>query len=184
MQIAEGVSKVLYFRKIGDATDGATLVLQQEHSKSYKRDREAVVTKYGRVFKKGSLEDEVSITALQATDDPCYEMLEDSIVEGYAIECWEIDLSKKDESSGKFQGEYRQGWITEWESTSPSEDDPTVEGTMVTFSKRQKGLCTVPESDLQGILGYVFHDLIASDVADDGLAELPSDTVPEEAPTV
>ncbi|RXK19094.1 phage major tail protein, TP901-1 family [Macrococcus sp. DPC7161] len=173
-QIAEGVSKVLYFRKLGETT-AATLVLQTEHSKSYKRDREAVVTKAGRVFRAAQLEDEISISALQSTSDDAYKMIDNSIVDGYALECWEVDLSKKKpDSTNQFQAEYRQGWMTEWESTSPAEDDPTVEGTYVTFGKRQEGFATVPEADLNknGILGYVFHDMIASDVPDDGLADL------------
>ncbi|UTH14769.1 phage major tail protein, TP901-1 family [Macrococcus equipercicus] len=176
-QIADGVSKVLYFRKLGD-TKPATLVLQQEHSKSYKRDREAVVTKAGRIFKKALLEDELSIKALQSTADDAYKMLDDSIVDDFALEVWEVDLAKKS-ADGKFQSEYRQGWLTEWEATSAAEDDPTVEGTFVTYGKRQKGLATVPPEDLQanGILGYVFHDMIASDVADDGLADLASQPV-------
>lgn len=179
MQIADGVSKVLYFRKLGDKT-AATLVLQQEHSKSYKRERDAVITKAGKVFKKGELEDEISIKALQSTKDDAYKMLEKSIVDGDAIELWEVDLSKKSsnpESTGKFQAEYRQGYLTEWEATSPSEDDPTVEGTFVTFGTRQIGLVTVPPEDLKngGVLGYAFHDMIASDIPKDGLATLPSE---------
>ncbi|WP_312039289.1 phage major tail protein, TP901-1 family [Macrococcoides bohemicum] len=175
-QIADGVSKVLFFRKIGDTT-AATLVLQQEHSKSYKREREAVVTKAGNVYRKGPLEDEVSITALQSTADDAYKMLVDSILEGEGLELWEVDLSKKkSDSTTQFQAEYRQGWLTEWEETSPAEDDPTIEGTFVTFGKKQDGFATVPAEFLsdKGVLGYLFHDMIASDVADDGLATLES----------
>jgi TP901-1 family phage major tail protein len=45
--IAKGVHKVLYFRKLGEAAEGAKLVFQTEHSKSYSRDRESTVTKDG-----------------------------------------------------------------------------------------------------------------------------------------
>ncbi len=177
--IADGVSKVLYFRKLGDTTP-AKLVLQQEHSISKKREREAIKTKAGNVFRAGALEDEVSITALQSTADDAYKMLDDSITDDYAVEMWEVDLSKKkSDGVNQFQAEYRQGWITEWEATSPAEDDPTVEGTFVTFGKRQLGFATVPAEDLgtNGILGYAFHDMIASDVADDGLADLAAQPV-------
>jgi len=178
-QIASGVSKVLYFRKLGDTT-AATLVLQQEHSKSYSRERERVVTKAGTVFRAGQLEDELSITALQSTADDAYAMLTKSIVDDEALEVWEVDLSKKKpDAENQFQAEYRQGWLSEWEETSPSEDDPTVEGTFTTFGKKQDGFATVPAEDLKanGILGYLFHDMIASDVADDGLADLKASPV-------
>ncbi|MBU8567587.1 phage major tail protein, TP901-1 family [Virgibacillus pantothenticus] len=178
MPIAKGVHKVLYFRKLGEAANAAKLVFQTEHAKSYKRDREATPTKDGNVSGSGALEDEVSISALQSTDDPTYTMLEDSIVEDYPVEMWEVDLAKRKvfNEGGKevikFAAEYRQGYITEWEATSSAEDDPEVEGTFLTEGVRQKGFVTLPEGDME-TLAYVFHDLLPTDPADDGLAKPP-----------
>jgi TP901-1 family phage major tail protein len=174
--IAKGVHKVLYFRKLGEASEGAKLVFQTEHSKSYSRDRESTVTKDGSVSGSGVLEDEVSISALQAETDPTFTMLSDSIVEDYPVEMWEVDLADKleDATAGTvtFGAEYRQGYITEWETTNPAEDDPEVSGTFVTEYKRQKGRVSLPEADIE-TLGYVFHDVLATDPADDGLATPP-----------
>ncbi|MDL4842837.1 phage major tail protein, TP901-1 family [Aquibacillus rhizosphaerae] len=175
-EIAKGVSKVLYFRKLGEASEGAKLVFQTEHSKSYSRDRESTVTKDGNVSNGGPLEDEVSISALQAETDPTFVMLSDSIVDDFPVEMWEVDLSKPTETGvepdivTQYAAEYRQGHITEWETTDGAEDDPEVSGTFVTSFKRQKGLVTIPEADLE-TLSYVFHDLLTEDPADDGLAE-------------
>ncbi|WP_079480567.1 phage major tail protein, TP901-1 family [Halobacillus salinus] len=174
-KIAQGIHKVLYFRKLGEAADGARLVFQTEHSKSYSRDREKKDTKDGAVSRANTLEDEVSISALQSTKDPTFKMLEDSILDDFPLEMWEVDLSTKSvDDSGtepvtKFDAEYRQGYITEWEPTSPAEGDAEVEGTFVSEGKRQKGQVTLPEGHIQ-TLSYVFHDLLSDDVADDGLA--------------
>jgi TP901-1 family phage major tail protein len=175
--IAKGVHKVLYFRKLGEAAEGAKLVFQTEHSKSYSRDRESTVTKDGSVSGSGALEDEVSISALQAETDPTFTMLSDSIVEDYPVEMWEVDLADKVEDETTpgtftFGAGYRQGYITEWETTNPAEDDPEVSGTFVTEYKRQKGRVNLPESDIE-TLGYVFHDVLATDPADDGLGTPP-----------
>jgi TP901-1 family phage major tail protein len=176
--IAKGVHKVLYFRKLGEAAEGAKLVFQTEHSKSYSRDRESTETKDGSVSGSGALEDEVSISALQAETDPTFTMLSDSIVDDYPVEMWEVDLADREETGTDpdtvttFAAEYRQGYITEWETTNPSEDDPEVSGTFVTQFKRQKGRVTLPSNDIE-TLGYVFHDVLATDPADDGLGTPP-----------
>ncbi|WP_077621566.1 phage major tail protein, TP901-1 family [Sediminibacillus massiliensis] len=182
-EIAKGVHKVLYFRKLGEAAEAARLVFQTEHSKSASRERETTQTKDGGVSGGAPLEEEVSISALQSTDDPTFTMLEDSIYgdetddQGYAVEMWEVNLAKKTvetDTDGtteitKFAAEYRQGYITSWETTSGSEDDPTVEGTFITEGKRKKGKVTLPDGDIE-TLSYVFHDILAEDPADDGLA--------------
>lgn len=183
-EIAKGVHKVLYFRKLGEAAAGLKLVFQTEHSKSATREREATQTKDGGVSSGSVLEEEVSISALQSKNDPTFTMLEESIYgddtdkDGYPVEMWEVDLAQKTVVTGsdgttevtKFAAEYRQGHITEWETTDGSEDDPEVSGTFVTSFKRQKGLVTLPEEDM-GTLEYAFHDLLVEDVADDGLAQ-------------
>lgn len=174
VQAIMGTDKVLYFRKLGE-TEAGTLVLQQEHSKSASREREKTPTKFGSVSRKGLLEEEVSITALQATDDPFYETLQDAVYDDYPMEMWEVDLTKQNTpaegSPVQFQGEYRQGFVTSWEESSGSEEEASVEGTFVTEAKRQKGLVTLSPDQIKE-LQYVFHDMTAEDVPDDGLASM------------
>lgn len=168
-----GSDKVLYFRKLGEAESG-TLVLQTEHSKSASREREKTQTKFGAVSRSGALEEEVSISALQSKDDPFFEVLQDAVYEDYPMEVWEVDLNKKsdDETGGtKYQGEYRQGFLSSWEESSNAEEEATVEGTFVTEGVRQKGLVTLTPEQLEE-LQYVFHDMTAEDIPDDGLADL------------
>lgn len=176
-QILEGTSKVLLFRELGKA-EAFTLVLQQEHEGSLSRERESVATKFGTVSRAGALEDEVSITAIQAKDDPATKKLKDAVRFSKPLELWEVNLAvKHNEQENQFASEYRQGYLTEWTETNPSEDDPTVEGTFMTHGDYQEGFVTMPEEyrDIANVLGYKFHDAVASDIATDGLASLPED---------
>ena len=162
-----GSEKVLYFRKKGEATAG-TLVLQTEHSISASREKESIKTKFGNVPVGSSLEEEISMTALQAQDDPFYEVLENSIYDDYDLEVWEVDINKG--SGNKRQAEYRQGNLTEWERTA-GEEAIEVEGTFVPYGKRQKGEVTLSPEQIEE-LQYVFHDMTPEDVADEDLEEL------------
>lgn len=165
-----GSDKVLYFRKLG-STEAGTLVLQTEHSISASREQETQATKFGNVGISSALEEEISISALQSAEDPFYEVLEDAVYDDYPLEVWEVNLNKAG-AEGKYQAEYRQGNLTSWERSS-GEEAETVEGTFVTFGKRKKGLATLTAEQLEQ-LDYVFHDMTAEDVADDGLANIVS----------
>lgn len=180
VQAMMGTDEVLYFRKLG-STESGTLVLQTEHSKSASREREKTPTKFGSVSRKGLLEEEVTISALQATDDPYFHILQDAVYDDYPMEVWAVKLNKATTETGadgttevtKYEGEYRQGFITSWEESSNSEEEATVEGTFMTEGKRKKGLVTLSADQIKE-LEYVFHDMTAEDVPEDGLASMVS----------
>lgn len=186
VQAIMGTDEVLYFRKLG-STEAGTLVLQTEHSKSASRERETTPTKFGSVSRKGLLEEELTISALQASDDPYFNILQDSVYDDYPMECWAVKLNKAETTTGgdgsgevtKYQGEYRQGFVTSWEESSNSEEEATVEGTFMTEGKRQKGLVTLSPEQIEE-LEYVFHDMTADDIPEDGLAGIvdPGETTP------
>lgn len=171
--------RVLYFRKGGAAEDAARLVLQVEHEKSASRERESTATKDGAVPGSAQLEEEVSINALIAEENPTFTMIEDSTYgtdaepDGYWLEMWEVNLDdKKDDGSGTttYGAEYRQGYMTEWTATMPTgEDDPEAEGTFMTYDRRKRGRATLTPNQIQE-LSYVFHDVTKDDPATDGLA--------------
>lgn len=165
-----GKEKVLYFRKKGEAQAGF-LVLQTEHSISASREKETQATKFGNVAISSVLEEEISMSALQATDDPYFEVLQDAVYEDYEMEVWEVDINKAS-AEGKYQAEYRQGDISSWERTE-GEEASAVEGTFLTNGVRQKGLVTLSADQIE-TLQYVFHDMTPDDIADEGLADLDS----------
>lgn len=166
-----GKEKVLYFRKKGTAEAG-TLVLQTEHSISASREKESTFTKFGNVPISSNLEEEISMSALQAVDDPFFNVLEDSVYDDYEMEVWEVNINKgiTEVDVTKYESEYRQGSITSWERAA-GEEAATVEGTFVTNGKRQKGLVTLSADQIEQ-LQYVFHDMTPDDIADEGLADL------------
>lgn len=167
-----GKEKVLYFRKKGSAEAGF-LVLQTEHAIAASRESESTFTKFGNVPISSSLEEEVTMSALQATEDPYFEVLGDAVYDDYEMEVWEVNMNKgvTEVDVTKYEAEYRQGKITSWERTA-GEEAATVEGTFITNGKRQKGLVTLSADQLDE-LQYVFHDMTPDDIADDGLASVP-----------
>ena len=169
--------RVLYFRKGGEALDASRLALQVEHEKDASRDRESTATKDGSVSGGAPLEEEVSFTLLISSGNPTYKLIEDSLYgtsaepDGYWLEMWEIDLDDKQGTAPDvtYGAEYRQGYVTEFSQTLPTEDNAEAEGTFMTEFKRQKGRATLTAQQLQK-LSYVFHDVVQTDPADDGLA--------------
>lgn len=175
-----GKEKVLYFRKKGSAEAGA-LVLQTEHSISASRESESTFTKFGNVPISSNLEEEISMSALQAQDDPMFTVLEDSVYDDYEMEVWEVNINKgvTELEVTKYESEYRQGKVTSWERAA-GEEAATVEGTFVTNGKRVKGLVTLSPEQVEE-LQYVFHDMTPEDIADEGLSDLDSTPEPPAA---
>lgn len=173
-----GTEKVLYFRKLGSEESGA-LVLQTEHSKSASRERESTVTKFGSVSRGSALEEEVTVSAIQAMEDPTFTMLSDSVYDEYPVEVWEVNVNKGETTTGddgstevtKYQADYRQGYMSSWEETAGSEEEATVEGTFMSEGVRKKGMVTLTPDQVQE-LSYVFHDMTPEDIPEDGLAEI------------
>ena len=89
-----GKNKILMFRKYGDTKAAAKLALQTEHKWEYSRDADTTKTKDGAVVADGGLETTLSINAI-GTKDEVNEMLKQSVVDGFKVEVWEIDLTDK-----------------------------------------------------------------------------------------
>lgn len=163
--------RVLYFRKLGEAKEGSRLVLQTEHEKSASRDSDTTATKDGAVTSNAVLEEEVSINALVGKTNPTFTMLEDSVYgtdteqDGYDLEMWVVNLDAK-KSGNKYESEYRQGHLSEFTQTYPSDDNAEVEGTFVTHGRRKKGQATLTPQQIDE-LSYVFHDLTKKDAVPD-----------------
>lgn len=97
VEAIQGKEKVLMFRKLGEKKAAARLALQTEHTLTYERSTDTTKTKDGAVVSDGGLEVKLSISAV-ASRDELNTMLKDSVVEGYKVECWEIDLKGKKQS--------------------------------------------------------------------------------------
>lgn len=162
MEMQQGKNKILLFRQLSkDTEDAAKLVFQTEHTFTYSRDLNKIVTKDGTIIKVGELETEVSIDALQAKNDPVNKMLQDSVINGEKLEMWEVtvdeDLKTED---GKYPAIYVQGYLDSWETNAAVEDESTVSTTFNVEMDPQFGEATLTEAQEEAVQ-YAFRDTTA-----------------------
>lgn len=153
-----GKEKILMFRKSGDKTAAAKLALQTEHEWEYSRDADTTKTKDGAVVADGGLETKLSITAI-GTKDELNEMLKKSVVDGYKVEVWEIDLSDK-KSNGKYGALYAIGRLSSWKVPANVEELVEIESEMSVEGKPQAGEATLTDEQVKEIQ-YTFQDTTA-----------------------
>ncbi|HFU4055593.1 TPA: phage major tail protein, TP901-1 family [Streptococcus suis] len=155
---AYGKDKILMFRKLGDKTAAAKLALQIEHKLKYERESDATKTKDGVVNSIGGLETTMEIEAV-TTRDPLNKMLKDSVVEGFKLEVWEIDLAGE-RKSGKYPALYMQGSLASWEVPSNVNDLETLSTEFNVDGKPQEGYATLTAEQAEEIT-YAFQDVTA-----------------------
>lgn len=153
-----GKEKILMFRKFGDKTAAAKLALQTEHDWEYSRDADTTKTKDGAVVADGGLETKLSITAI-GTKDELNGMLKKSVVDGYKVEVWEIDLSDK-KSNGKYGALYAIGRLSSWKVPANVEELVEIESEMSVEGKPQAGEATLTDEQVKEIQ-YTFQDTTA-----------------------
>lgn len=158
-KMLDGKNKVLLFRKYGDTDVATKLVFQTEHTFSYNRELDAIVTKDGTVIKVGELESEIDIDAIQATSDPTGEMLEKSIIDGERLELWEVNVDPDLKEDDKFPAVYCQGFLETWDPVSSAEDEAEVSASFKVDLKPQFGMATMTEEQ-QLTAQYAFRDTI------------------------
>ena len=146
------------FRKFGDKTAAAKLALQTEHEWEYSRDADTTKTKDGAVVADGGLETKLSITAI-GTKDELNEMLKKSVVDGYKVEVWEIDLSDK-KDNGKYGALYAIGRLSSWKVPANVEELVEIESEMSVEGKPQAGEATLTAEQVKEIQ-YTFQDTTA-----------------------
>ena len=158
-------SKIIYlFRVLKDvATKAAcTMAFTTENTRSKSKDSDTVVTKDGSMRTPGSSEVEITATALLAVGDTLAEELEDAMDADDLIEIWEVNLAAPvGTGSNKFKGRYYQGYLTEFELSSSSEDHAEYSTTFGINGDGVKGDVTV-SAEQQEVAQYVFKDTNAT----------------------
>ena len=161
MEMLQGRHKILLFRKLSEqTTEAAKLAFQTEHTFSYSRELESIVTKDGRVVRVGELESEVSISAIAAKDDPINEMLRGAVIRGEKLELWEVTVDPDLEEGGKFPAVYAQGFLDSWEDSAGAEDDAEVSSNFIVELEPQFGMATLTEAQQEAVQ-YAFQDTTA-----------------------
>lgn len=154
-------SKIVYlFRILEEAStsDATTLAFTTENSLSMSKDSDSVVTKDGSIVTPGAVEIEISATAILSKGDEMYGKLKNAMLDNKIVEIWEANLEEPvDEGTNKFKGTYFQGYLTEFEKTSSSEDHVECSTTFAINGTGADGNVTV-STEQQEIAAYVFTD--------------------------
>lgn len=120
-----GKRVVYLFRVLADAKtqDGAVLAYTTENSRTTSKDADSTATKSGSIRTPGVTEVEISATCYMSTDDTLADKLEKAMNEDKIIEIWEVYLDRPvANAADKFEGKYYQGYLTEIELSSSSDD--------------------------------------------------------------
>lgn len=157
-QMMQGKNKILLFRRLADQnTEAAKLVFQTDHTFSYNRSLDRIVTKDGSVIKVGELESEVSIEAIQAKKDPVGKMLRDATIKGEKLELWEVTVDEDLKEDDKYPAVYAQGYLDGWENGAGAEDESTISSNFIVELEPQFGMATLTEEQQEAVQ-YAFMD--------------------------
>ncbi|MEG1426052.1 MAG: phage major tail protein, TP901-1 family [Oscillospiraceae bacterium] len=153
--------KIVYLYRIKSAsatTAGANLAFTTENSRTKSKDADSTMTKDGAVRTPGATEVEISATALLSKGDILLDSLEDAMDNDEIIEIWEANLEEAAATGqNRFKGMYFQGYLTEMEKTSNSEDLVEVSLTFGINGSGKRGEVTVTAQQ-QEMANYVFAD--------------------------
>lgn len=162
MGVIKGNRIIYLYRILKDAaTDDATAVaFTTENSKSKSRDSDTVTTKDGTIRVPGEVETEISTTALFASEnDAMIDKLEKALDDGDKVEIWEVNMDKPgtSDNASKFAAKYFQGYVTNFELSSNSEDHAEASLDFGIEGKGVDGYATVTDEQ-QELAAYVFKD--------------------------
>jgi TP901-1 family phage major tail protein len=162
MSVIRGNRVIYLYRLLKEATtvDAAAVAFTTENGRTKSRDADTVETKDGPVRTPGALESEITTTAIFANEnDDMIKKLEKAVDNSDKVEVWEVNLDDpgETENEGKFAAKYFQGYVTEFELTSSSEDHAEASLTFGLEGTGADGYATVSDEQ-QEIATYVFAD--------------------------
>lgn len=153
-----GKDKILMFRKLGDKNAAAKLALQTEHKWEFERKNESTPTKDGAVVSNGGLEVKLSIEAISSRDD-LNAMLMLSVLEGFKLEVWEVDLAGQKQGA-KYPAKYAQGSLAKWELPANVSELASISTEMSIDGTPQDGYVTLTAEE-EATIRYAFKDITA-----------------------
>jgi len=166
-EVLFGKNKILLFREfVGEDNieDAKGMVFQTEHTFSYSRSLDRILTKSGTIVKVGGLESEVSIEAIQAKTDPIGTMLRASVLAGKKLELWEVTVDEEmKDVDDKYPSVYCRGYLDSWENGANVEDESTISSNFIIEMVPQTGvtgLSTAQEEAVQ----YAFEEAVGTPI--------------------
>lgn len=161
---AEAISgrRIIYlYRLLSEAASQAAtrLAFATENGRTKSKDADSTATKDGSIRTPGTAEVEITSTSVLSKGDTIIDKLEDAMDSDELIEIWEVNLDEP--ASGgegnKFKGMYFQGYITELEKSSPSDDFTEISLTFGINGSGKRGNVTV-SVEQQEEANYAFTD--------------------------
>lgn len=154
--------RIIYlYRLLSEAAAQAAtrLAFATENGRTKSKDANSTATKDGSIRTPGTAEVEITSTSVLSKGDTMIDKLEDAMDSDKLIEIWEVNLDEP--ASGgegnKFKGMYFQGYITEFEKSSPSDDFTEISLTFGINGSGKRGDVTV-SAEQQEEANYAFTD--------------------------
>lgn len=161
---AEAISgrRIIYlYRLLSEAESQAAtrLAFATENGRTKSKDADSTATKDGSIRTPGTAEVEITSTSVLSKGDTIIDKLEDAMDSDALIEIWEVNLDEPASGDGgnKFKGMYFQGYVTELEKSSPSDDFTEISLTFGINGSGKRGDVTV-SVEQQEEANYVFTD--------------------------
>lgn len=153
--------KIAYLYRLlkeASTTDATFVAFTTENSTSYSRDSDSTATKDGNIRTPGTVEVEISTTAILAKGDAMIGKLKNALINGEIVEIWEVNLAEPSETGSKFKATYFQGYVSEFEETSNAEDYVECSLTFAINGSGAEGEATVSAEQQEMIETYGFKD--------------------------
>lgn len=159
-EAVQGKKLVYLYRVFSEAasTDAAAIAFTTENSRTTSKDADSTSTKDGSLRTPGTAEIEITATSILSVGDVMITKLEEALKKDKLIEIWEANLQEPAEAgNNKFKGTYFQGYLTELEKSSPSDDFVECSLTFGINGEGASGDVTV-SAEQQEAAAYVFAD--------------------------
>jgi len=154
----KGIDVVYLYRILKDATKEAAwkIAFSTENSTKESKDADTVATKDGTIRKPGTLETEITASTYLPTGDESIKKLRKAMIDDELIEIWEINKAEKN-AGGEYAAIYYQGYCTNIEKSSGSEDYAGISLSLAINGVGQDGYTSLTEEQAE-VVQYAFKD--------------------------
>ena len=156
----KGDKLVFYYRLLkNEKTKDAMMIgYQTEGGENLSRDSDTTATKSGPIPVPGTLEVELSFTALVEKNGTAEKELKNALYDSEKVEIWLVNLGRPSTEENKYDASYYQGIVSQFEKSADADDFATYATTFKGEGKPQDGYVTVTKEEEEA-LAYAFRDL-------------------------
>ena len=158
-EAVKGSRYIYLYRVYSDRANsvGQRIAFTKDNTRKVSIGADSTKTKDGSIRTPKEPEIEIEATSILAKDDEFVPSLEECAKANGLVEIWEVNLEEPASASNKFAGTYYQGYITEFDVKSDSDDFVEISMTFGVNGKGVEGDVTVT-ADQQEATAYTFTD--------------------------